>query len=882
MKILKPLRLSFVHRTFEHKRRCLFVPTVMALFPFDSPKSIGTEVDLWKMASKELGRFGVLDHCMWKPRGELLVTGHCYPPGRKEAPYARVKVSLGTIDKTLYVIGDRTWGLMGPSDPVPFTQMRIDWAHAFGGEKYPQNPVGKGLSPIKTESGQAIHPLPNVEDPRHVVKSKGDRPEPAGLGPYDLTWPHHFAKMGTYDKKWLEEQFPGFALDIDFGVFNVAPPDQRLEGYFRGDETFRIENMHPDESVIESQLPGVVARCFLQLSPEKGDDLVEVPLHLETVQLFPHLGRGIVMFRGLHEIEEPDASDVRVAMAALEDLGDEPKPRAHYEQVFAQRMDRKNAHLHILRDPDLMPRSLATAPKAAPVLADEYDQAIEQEMLVLKNARRKAQAELDRGRERAIAMGADPETLPRQTVPPEEEVPSLDDLPAYVDRMNTEADKQKAEAEKKQAEAEQKVRAMCAAQGLDYDEIIRKARREKTGPPKFSAEKEIEKLRDMAELSKNAGVELPGVADKLADPELLDKLRKAEEQVHAAYRIAAHQAEAPAPMEPEESERARAEIRRAYATGERLARRDFSGADLSGIDLSGADLEEVYLEGANLSGANLTGAKLDRAVLARANLTNARLALSSLREANLGRARLEGADFEGADFSGATLHETDAAGAKLLGVLLDGALLIELRLDGADLSGARGEKLFFVKCSLHGVRWAGAKLGKSSFIESNLTDADFTGADLASCTFVGVTADGARFDGANLENIRVVHGSTMERTSFKGAKLLGSNLRGARLQSSDFTEATISKSDLSEADLRGSSLARVIAVDSRFIGTDLRNARCVSANLMLGIMHKARLAGADFTGANLFAADLLRAVGDDETRFDQANLKRVVHQRSAR
>ena len=882
MKILKPLRLSFVHRTFEHKRRCLFVPTVMALFPFDSPKSIGTEVDLWKMAGKELGRFGVLDHCMWKPRGELLVTGHCYPPGKKAAPYAHVKVSLGPVDKTLYVIGDRTWGLMGPSDPAPFTQMSVDWPHAFGGEKYPQNPVGKGLSPIKTEAGQTIHPLPNVEDPRHVVKSKGDKPEPAGLGPVDLTWPHHFAKMGTYDKKWLEEQFPGFALDIDFGVFNVAPSDQRLEGFFRGDEAFRVENMHPDKSVIESHLPSVVARCFLQMSAEQGDDLVEIPLHLETVQLFPHLERGIVFFRGIHEIQEADASDVRVAMAALEDLGDEPKPRAHYEQVFAQRMDRKTAHLHMLRDADLMPSSLATAPKAAPVVQDEYDEVIGQEHLALKNARRKAQAELDRGRERALAMGADPETLPRQTLPPDEEVPGLDELPAFVDRMTAEADKQKAEAEKKQAEAETKLRTMCAENGLDYDEIIRKARREKTGPPKFSADKEMEKLRDMAQLSQNAGVEIPGVMEKLSDPELLDKLRKAEEQIHMAYRIAAHHAEPPPAMEPEESERARADIRRAYASGEKLVRRDFSGADLSGLDLAGADLEDTYLEGANLTGVNLTGAKLDRAVLARANLTNARLGHTSLREANLGRARLEGADFEGADLSGATLHETDAAGAKLLGVLLDGALLIEIRLEGADLSGARGDKLFFVNSNLRGARWQGAKLGKTSFIESDLTDADFTGADLASCTFVTVKADGARFDGASLDNLRVVHGSTMERTSFKGAKLPGSNLRGAKLQSSDFTEATISKSDLSEADLRGASLARAVAVDSRFVGTDLRNARCVSANLMLGIMHKARLAGADFTGANLFAADLLRAVGDDETRFDQANLKRVVHQRSSR
>ena len=41
----------------------------------------------------------------------------------------------------------------------------------------------------------------------------------------------------------------------------------------------------------------------------------------------------------------------------------EPKPRAHYEEIFAQRMDRKNAHLYMLRDRDLMPTSMPGAAK---------------------------------------------------------------------------------------------------------------------------------------------------------------------------------------------------------------------------------------------------------------------------------------------------------------------------------------------------------------------------------------------------------------------------------------------------------------------------------------------------------------------------------------
>jgi uncharacterized protein YjbI with pentapeptide repeats len=880
VKAVKPLRLSFLHRTFEHERRVLFVPTIIALFPFESPKSICSEVELWKMVGAELGKFVALDQLMWKSQGELLVSGACFPAGGKPAPSAHVRTTLGGIDKTLYVFGDRNWSLLGPSDPAPFTKMPLDWEHAFGGEKYPQNPIGKGLAPQKTESG-TFHPLPNVEDPKKIVKAKGDKPPPASLGPMDITWPHVFAKMGTYDEKWRKEQFPGFALDIDFSMFNVALPDQRIEGYFRGDEAFRVENMHPDKPVLESRLPAVVARCFLKFTPEHGGELVEVPMHIDTVHLFPHLERGLVIFRGLRTTAEPDASDIAVGMAGLEDLGDEPKPLSHYETVLEQRLDKKKAHLYVLRDVDLMPRSMADAPKVQPVSHDAFDDIMKMELPALENARRRTEKEMKAARERAIAMGADPASLPETKLEPFVQ-PSLDELPRVIEMMEAETEKAKAEAERQKAEAEKKARALCAKNGVDYDAQIRKGKRESAGPPKFSADKELEKQRDLAALSAKSGVAMPGVAEKLADPEYEKKLRAAEKALHDAYRMAAHGSEGVPLMEPEESARAREEILRAYAVGMKVGRRDFSGADLSGIDLSGADLEEAYFEGAKLAGANLTGANLDRAVLAHADLTGAKLGLASMREANLGRAKLEGADFHGADLSGATLYETNARGAKLTGARLDGAFIMQLVLEGADLTGARGEKMMFLQSKLAGAIFDEATLPGVTFLESDLSGCTFKNADLSKGTFLTVNADGAVFDGAKLENLRVVHGSTMERASFRGAEMKGSNLRATKLAGADFSGATISRSDLSATDLSGATFERTIAVDSRFVGTDLRGAKLPSANLMLGIFHRAKLAGADFTGANLFAADLLRAVGDDETRFTGANVKRVVRSPEAR
>ena len=72
MKAIKPLRLSFLHRTFDHDRKHHLVATVLVGFDLHDPKKLIPEVDLWKMIATTLGKFTVFDHCMWKPDSEIL------------------------------------------------------------------------------------------------------------------------------------------------------------------------------------------------------------------------------------------------------------------------------------------------------------------------------------------------------------------------------------------------------------------------------------------------------------------------------------------------------------------------------------------------------------------------------------------------------------------------------------------------------------------------------------------------------------------------------------------------------------------------------------------------------------------------------------------
>src|SRR5262249_23801686 len=142
-----------------------------------------------------------------------------------------VRVQLDTIDKTLYVVGNRRFTTAGMTEPESFTEMPLTWRYAFGGEGFALNPLGKGFASIE-EGGERTHPLPNIEHPDHLIQSPKDKPSPAGFGSYDPTWPQRFSKVGTYDEAWYKERFPGYAKDMDWSYFNTAPPDQQIEGYF--------------------------------------------------------------------------------------------------------------------------------------------------------------------------------------------------------------------------------------------------------------------------------------------------------------------------------------------------------------------------------------------------------------------------------------------------------------------------------------------------------------------------------------------------------------------------------------------------------------------------------------------------------------------------
>jgi hypothetical protein len=273
-----------------------------------------------------------------------------FPPDGKPRRASKVSVRIGPIEKSLYVFGNRRWkkgaGInFSISDPELFSEMPIIYSRAYGGAGFEKNPVGIGFSPVLDPSGSETHPLPNIEDPDQLIGSPAYRPDPAGFGPLDYTWPQRAGKLGTYDNKWFTEHWPFYPEDMDWTYFNNAPENQQMEDFFNGSEIFHISGMHPKKPVIESRLPGIHHRFFVnQLTdPHKPDgetEFKEVLTHIDTVWFFPHAERGIVVSRGSIEVKDDEALDIPHLYIVSERAGEVPGTLERHHEEFLRNIDR--------------------------------------------------------------------------------------------------------------------------------------------------------------------------------------------------------------------------------------------------------------------------------------------------------------------------------------------------------------------------------------------------------------------------------------------------------------------------------------------------------------------------------------------------------------
>ncbi len=845
MKTVKPFRLSALTRPYRWQGRDTLGVSVLGLVSLEAQPMLLPEQELWQLAAEEIGPGNVLDLGVPKLVPEMLVSGHAYTAHQQEKTICAVKVRLAEREKALTVSGDRFWLDGRATAPQPFDSMRLDWAHAYGGPDVPENPYGMGRVD-EIVNDVPVRRMPNVEAPDARVASRGQHVRPASMGAIPPDWPQRMRLLGTaYGTQWLQEQYPGFADDMDWRFFNAAPPDQRWPdaSELPAGAGYEIWNMHPTEPVLRGALPRWRARCFASWRKD-GGDLQEAPLRLTTAWFFPHVRRAILIWHGSFAIAEDDAADVKHLMPALE-LESDPRPVAHYEEVLRLRLNPETA-IHAVRDSDLVPKAIMGA-----WAADQMPDVSNRPMV--RNQRAGQLRDYERQRAKLESEGLDPSKF----LPPPVQIEGtlqLEDLPEYSARVEQEIsqarDELKARSEKAMAES-----------GMEGSDLT-----DATGRRRFDPDQMIEELARLEELGRQGRPESALEADQAA----LARERMAS-QIRQGHLYTAHLLDPAPAMTTFRAAKLRRRLGAAEPGQRRFAGANLTGADLSDMDLSGSDFSGANLEDANLAGARLDGCDFTRAVLARARLERATLTNARLDYANLGGAQCDGANFSGASLRHANCHKTAFRACVLADVDFETTNTHESAWQQCDLRRSRWQQVAMMKMMLEDVSFDDAQFRQMGWIECTLKGVSFARAAMNSCGFVAISgSEGLDFTAATLAACSFSSDSTLAGAVLRDATFKHCGLRGVTLAGADLSGARLEGCDLSNCDLRHARLDRLEAGESLFVRADFSGASLAGANLIDANLSKADLRMADFHNANLFRADVSQAMIDGSTLLGNA------------
>jgi hypothetical protein len=282
------------------------------------------------------------DMAPFKPKADVVLVGRAYAPEREPIRQLDVTLGVDALRKTIRVFGNRTWwfpsrlGLLPmKSRPEPFVTMDLVYERAFGGVYAgpgyycKENLVGTGYIGKKRKAAIHHKRLPNLEDPKHLIRSWRSKPKPVGFGFYGRGWYPRVKYAGTYDDKYQKERAPKLPRDFSYASYNGAHPDLQVEGYLRGNEEVELVNLSPQPR-LRFRLPGVRPKITVSrwdIPPEKWieenatDDrevsINDVPTRdeyispvLDTLVFIPEEGIFYQVFRGVCRLSSLDGLEV--------------------------------------------------------------------------------------------------------------------------------------------------------------------------------------------------------------------------------------------------------------------------------------------------------------------------------------------------------------------------------------------------------------------------------------------------------------------------------------------------------------------------------------------------------------------------------------------
>lgn len=251
---------------------------------------------------------------------DVLVGGTVRGQSGAEEGRLDVEIEVGRrFRRRIAVFGERTWvpgkdGKLVKSAPAPFLSMPLAYERAFGGQvqteygvpmPFAANPLGKGF--YLTAESAAGRPLPNLEDPNHLIASADDQPDPVGLGYYPATGSlralasvdHPAAKAMTAKTPWQStSREPLRPEQLKPIFFNMAHPGMIIEADKAPEPGDRIRVSHGmRDGDLDVSLPDTAMHVHVQL---EGRDYA-FPLYLDQIGIVAGEGRIMLSHRCVFE-----------------------------------------------------------------------------------------------------------------------------------------------------------------------------------------------------------------------------------------------------------------------------------------------------------------------------------------------------------------------------------------------------------------------------------------------------------------------------------------------------------------------------------------------------------------------------------------------------
>jgi hypothetical protein len=252
---------------------------------------------------------------LYKPRTDVMLVGSAFAPDHEPVEALIARLSLGDLDKSIGVVGDRVWleGPDGPepSAPRPFRTMPLRYERAA---RAPDNPLGFDLTAPPAIGALALPNLEAADDEIGRVRTIGFGPVPPSAGT-------RRALLPPEGWAWLEGGGRGpLPQRFDFAFYNAAPRDQQID-LVRPGASLVLENLSRAHRRLETKLPTVRPKAFLVPADEERGS--EVALRCDTVWIDTDRALLTLTWRGIVAVPSSNEEELGALVVAAESKGRE-------------------------------------------------------------------------------------------------------------------------------------------------------------------------------------------------------------------------------------------------------------------------------------------------------------------------------------------------------------------------------------------------------------------------------------------------------------------------------------------------------------------------------------------------------------------------------